>query len=122
MYLHDGIPGTGLLIQNANAVHHCLGHCIPPRVATPACLSEKGDDAPPLARRAKPGRLLRVEELSPPLGEIVVLVHQRIPNCNFGVTVPVGAACSNVALFYDDGTEWIRQVSRCRLAFVPIVP
>src|ERR1700722_11868670 len=74
---------------------------------------EKGNDAPPLGRRAcndQLRRLLCVEELSPPLGEIVVLIHQRIPNCNFGITVPVGAARSKVALFHDDGTKRILQL------------
>ena len=41
VYLHDGIPCTGLLIPNANAVHHCLGHWIPPRVATLFDFGEK---------------------------------------------------------------------------------
>jgi hypothetical protein len=65
---------------------------------------------------------LSVEEFRPSLSQVVILVHQRIPDRNLGITVPVGAARSNIALFDDDGTKWVRQVLRRRLTFVPVIP
>ena len=41
---------------------------------------------------------LKREELRPSHGQIVILVHQRIPDGDLGITGPVGAARSNVAL------------------------
>src|SRR5581483_9879612 len=45
------------------------------------------------------------EEFGPALHEIIVLVHQRVPDGDLGITVPVGAAGTNVALLDDDGAE-----------------
>lgn len=67
-------------------------------------------------------KALSGEEFRPALHEIVVLVHQRVPDGDLGIAVPVGAAGANIALLDDDGAERVGQVLGRRLAVIPIIP
>ena len=96
------------------------GHRIPPmKVAAGSDAASRYSGSPHSANKSC---CSGGQKFCPPFHEIIILLHDGVPDVDLRIPIPIRTARPNVAFLDDNSAERIRQIFGGRLAVVPIIP